>query len=84
LTADLTVIRLLGRRADVPEEPFDEVRINRDREMAGWADRIRRYRESGASIFAFANNRYQGHAPATVRSLVAALGSVASAGLPPA
>jgi len=84
LTADLTVIRLLGRRADVPDEPFDEVRINRDREIMGWVERIRRYRESGASIFAYANNRYQGHAPATVRSLLAALGSGASAGLPPA
>ncbi len=63
---------------------FQQVRINRDREIAGWAERILRYRGSGASIFAYANNRYQGHAPATVRSLVAALGSAASAGLPPA
>ncbi|MGH7407658.1 MAG: DUF72 domain-containing protein [Candidatus Methylomirabilales bacterium] len=84
LTADFAVIRLLGRRADVPEEPFDQVRINRDREIAGWAERIRRYHTAGTSIFAYANNRYQGHAPATVRSLVAALGSAASAGLPPA
>ena len=84
LTADFTAIRLLGRRADVPEEPFDRVRINRNREIAGWAERIRRYRSAGASSFAYANNRYQGHAPGTVRSLLAALGSSAPAGPPPA
>lgn len=82
LTADITAIRLLGRRADVPDEAFDRVRINRDREIAGWAERIQRYGESGASIFAFANNRYQGHAPATVRSLLAALRSPAPAAGP--
>ncbi len=82
LTADFTVIRLLGRRADIPDESFDRVRITRDREIAGWAERIRRYGESGASIFAFANNRYQGHAPATVRSLLAALRAEAPASRP--
>lgn len=35
LTADFTVIRLQGRRADVPDDTFDQVRVNRDREIAG-------------------------------------------------
>ena len=83
-TAPADYLRRYAEHFDTVEVDSTFYRTPTGRMVDGWAERIRRYRESGASIFAYANNRYQGHAPATVRSLVVALSSAASAGLPPA
>lgn len=71
-TADFTYIRLLGKRRAVPDD-FSRVRLDREQELTWWAGRIRSYLERGLEVFAFANNRFQGHGPATARTLLARL-----------
>jgi uncharacterized protein YecE (DUF72 family) len=77
VTTDFAYIRLLGKRSAVPGD-FSHVRIDRDRELALWAGRIRGYLARGVTVFAFANNRYQGHGPATARALLSRLAAPAS------
>ncbi len=62
----------LGKRSAVPDD-FSHVRINRDLELDLWAGRIRGYLAQGVTVFAFANNYYQGHGPATARALLSRL-----------
>lgn len=64
VTTDFTYVRWLGRRADV--ERFDRVIRDRTRELTWWAERAREWLSRGIRVYAFANNRYQGHGPATV------------------
>lgn len=71
VTADFTYIRLLGRRSDIPDEDFSRVVIPRDEEIPFWARTIRQLLAEKAEVYAFSNNRFQGHAPATMRSIQA-------------
>jgi uncharacterized protein YecE (DUF72 family) len=50
------------------------VRIDRSKELDQWAQTLRAFAERGLEVFVFANNRYQGHAPATCRDLAQHLG----------
>ena len=77
VTTTFTYIRLLGKRGDIPDD-FSQVRLDRERELRLWAGRIRTYLERGLEVFVFANNRFQGHGPATARALLTRL-----AGHPP-
>ncbi|MBI2192167.1 MAG: DUF72 domain-containing protein [Planctomycetes bacterium] len=70
VTAEFTYVRLLGRRSDIPGEDFSRVVIRREAELPYWARTIRQFLAEGTEVYAFSNNRYQGHAPATVRSLL--------------
>ena len=65
-TRDFVYVRWLGRRAAVPDD-FPKVVKDRSRELDWWADRAAGWLRRGLTIYAFANNRYMGHAPATVR-----------------
>jgi uncharacterized protein YecE (DUF72 family) len=69
VTTDFAYIRLLGRRQDFKDEQFDRVRLNREADLARWSDLIFDLNEKGVAVWAFVNNRYQGHSPATVRAL---------------
>jgi len=77
VTTDFSYIRLLGRRSAVPDD-FSRVRLDRERDLSLWAGRIRTYLDRRLEVFAFANNRFQGHGPATARALLTRL-----AGNPP-
>ncbi len=68
ITTDFTYIRLLGNRKLIPDD-FSSVRINRDRELDWWSQRIVRFLEKNLEVYVYSNNRYQGHAPATMHSL---------------
>jgi len=70
VTTDFAYIRLLGNRKDFKDEQFDRVRLNRDADLARWSDLIVELNEKGVAVWAFVNNRYQGHSPATVRALM--------------
>lgn len=72
-TTDFVFVRLLGKRSLVPDD-FTHVRIDRGQELDAWAEQIRAFSDRGLEIFVFANNRYQGHAPATCRDLARRLG----------
>lgn len=70
VTADFTYIRWLGNRKDVTDGEYQGVLINRDSELARWGDVIARLADKGVTVWGFANNHYQGHSPATVRTLM--------------
>ena len=70
VTTDFAYIRWLGNRKDVPDDAYDRVRINRDKELDRWARVINRLRGQNVDIWGFANNHYQGHSPATIRALM--------------
>lgn len=70
VTTDFAYLRLLGSRKDFTDEQFDRVRFNRDADLKRWSDWIVELRKQGVTVWAFVNNRYQGHSPATVRALI--------------
>ncbi len=76
VTTDFTYIRLLGKRTAIPDD-FSRVRLDREPELTLWTERFRTYLARGLAIFAFANNRFQGHGPATARALLARVSGAA-------
>jgi uncharacterized protein YecE (DUF72 family) len=68
-TTDFVYIRWLGNRKDIPDDHYETVRINREAELDQWGDLITQFLEKGVTVWGFANNHYQGHSPATVRSI---------------
>lgn len=69
VTADFTYIRWLGDRKGIEEQTksWDKRIVNRRRELSEWVEVCREFARRRLNIFAFANNHYAGHAPATVR-----------------
>jgi uncharacterized protein YecE (DUF72 family) len=86
LTTDFTYVRWIGQRDRVPG-PFNRVVIDRGRELDWWAERVANWLSQGIRVYCFANNHYQGYAPATVADflarLAAAQGSGDDGGVPP-
>ncbi|MFI5341484.1 MAG: DUF72 domain-containing protein [Candidatus Methylomirabilales bacterium] len=74
---DLAYIRLHGKRSAIPDD-FGRVRLDRDPEPPVWAVRVRESLGRGLTVFAFANNCFRGHCPATARALLAKATGVAS------
>jgi uncharacterized protein YecE (DUF72 family) len=72
-TTDFSYIRWLGNRKDVPDDEYDHVRINRDKELDHWAQVIADLVDRGVTIWGFANNHYMGHSPATLSMIEARL-----------
>jgi uncharacterized protein YecE (DUF72 family) len=72
ITADFTVIRWLGRRKDI--ETFDRIQIDRSKELAEWAAKVRGFLAAGIDVYGFFNNHFAGHSPESVRQFAALLG----------
>lgn len=68
-TAPFVYIRWLGRREDIPDDDFSRVRINRDVQLDRWAQQIAGHLRAGLTVYGYFNNHYQGHSPASVRTL---------------
>ena len=71
-TVPFAYVRLIGAHDAL--DVFDEVRIDRTSEIAWWAAAIGEAMPGLQRVFGYVNNHYQGHSPATVRALYAALG----------
>ena len=69
--APFSYLRWLGDRQLTV---YDRVQIDRTQAMDVWERLIRRLRSQVRDIYGYVNNHYQGHSPATVRSLAARLG----------
>ncbi len=71
VTADFAFVRWLGNRKSIEEQTttWDKTVVDRRGDLANWAVVLRRLVEDKRirKIFAFANNHYAGHAPATVK-----------------
>jgi uncharacterized protein YecE (DUF72 family) len=68
ITADFTYIRWLGDRKGIEEKTktWDKVVVDRRRDLSEWAKLCVPIVRRGITIYAYANNHYAGHAPATV------------------
>jgi len=69
--APFAYVRWLGDRQVTK---YDRVQIDRTQSLDVWERLIRRLRGAVRDVYGYANNHYQGHSPATVRSLAARLG----------
>jgi uncharacterized protein YecE (DUF72 family) len=69
ITADWTYIRWLGDRKQIEAmtETWDKVVTDRTEELISWVDFCYQVKKRGVLIYAYANNHYAGHAPATIK-----------------
>jgi len=69
ITADFAYVRWLGDRKGIEEitKTWDKAIVDRTSELTEWANVCWKISGRGVPIFAYANNHYAGHAPATVR-----------------
>ncbi len=74
LTTDFVYLRFIGDHTTVPEPAHGEVRVDRSRELARWAHRLRDAQARTVQQFVFFNNHFQGFAPDSVNLFRAALG----------
>lgn len=72
VTADFSVIRWLGRRADINE--FDRIQIDRTEVLQRWAERVSRFLDDGVDVYGYFNNHFAGHSPASARQFAEMLG----------
>ncbi len=68
ITADFTYIRWLRDRKGIEEQTkvWDKVIVDRRAELSEWADILGKVHKRKIQIFAYANNHFAGHGPATV------------------
>lgn len=70
VTADFAYVRWLGNRRGIEQQTttWDKTVVDRKDDLRSWVVVLRRIVEDKRirKIFAFANNHYAGHAPATV------------------
>jgi uncharacterized protein YecE (DUF72 family) len=69
ITTDWTYVRWLGDRKGIEEQTksWDRTIVNREAEIAEWVQILKRVVARGIKAFAYANNHYAGHGPATVK-----------------
>jgi len=69
ITADWTYIRWLGDRKQIEGQTttWDKTVVDRAAELSSWVDFCYQIKKRGVIVFAYANNHYAGHAPATIK-----------------
>jgi uncharacterized protein YecE (DUF72 family) len=68
ITTDWTYVRWLGDRKGIEEQTttWDKTVVDRTNELSSWVDYCYQLRKRGVTIYAYANNHFAGHAPATI------------------
>jgi len=68
ITADWTYIRWLGDRREIEAQTmtWDKVVVDRGAELSSLVDFCYQVMKRGVLIYAYANNHFQGHGPATI------------------
>jgi uncharacterized protein YecE (DUF72 family) len=68
ITADFTYVRWLGDRKGIEQQTkvWDKVIVDRHAELSEWTEILGKVHKRKIQIFAYANNHYAGHGPATV------------------
>ncbi|MFQ5767682.1 MAG: DUF72 domain-containing protein [Acidobacteriota bacterium] len=71
VTADFSLVRLIGHRKEVEEKTtrFDRIVLDRSPRLARWAALLKSLQPRAEPILVYANNHYAGHAPATIDQL---------------
>ena len=69
ITTSWTYIRWLGERKSIEQitKTWDRTVVDRTHKLSSWVDYCQQIKKRGVTIFAYANNHFGGHAPATVR-----------------
>jgi len=69
ITADFTYVRWLGDRKEIEEQTktWDKAIVDRREDLTNWVELFRKFVTRNLKIFAYANNHYAGHGPATVK-----------------
>jgi uncharacterized protein YecE (DUF72 family) len=69
ITADWTYIRWLGDRKDIEKltTTWEKTVVDRTGELSSWVDFCYQMQKRGVLVYAYANNHYAGHAPATIK-----------------
>jgi uncharacterized protein YecE (DUF72 family) len=69
ITADFTYVRWLGDRKGIEEvtKTWDKTVVDRREDLTNWVELFRKFVGRNLKIFAYANNHYAGHGPATVK-----------------
>lgn len=73
LTTDFVYARLIGdrKRVEALTQEFDRVVLDQRPRLERWAELLRGLPSDVREVYAFANNHYAGHGPATIRELAA-------------
>lgn len=73
LTTDFVYARLIGdrKRVEALTQKFDHVVLDQRPRLERWAELLRDLPSDVREVYAFANNHYAGHGPATIRELAA-------------
>ncbi|MDP6761514.1 MAG: DUF72 domain-containing protein [Planctomycetota bacterium] len=81
---DFTYLRLIGdrKRVDALTETFDAVVVDLDDRLRAWADVLADLPSSVRETYAFANNHFAGHGPATIARLAALVEEAGGGGAP--
>jgi uncharacterized protein YecE (DUF72 family) len=68
ITTDFTYVRLLGDRKGIEKitKTWDKTIFDRQADLAEWVRILRKVHQGKIRTFAYANNHYAGHGPATV------------------
>jgi uncharacterized protein YecE (DUF72 family) len=68
ITSDFTYVRWLGDRKGIEQQTkaWDKIIVDRHAELSEWANILDEVRQRKIPIYAYANNHYAGHGPATV------------------
>jgi uncharacterized protein YecE (DUF72 family) len=71
-TADFTYVRWLGDRKGIEKltKSWDKTIVDRTSQLKTWVDYLQPIKKRGVTIFAYANNHYAGHAPATIEQFL--------------
>lgn len=69
ITSDFTYVRWLGDRKGIEEvtKTWDKTVIDLREDLTNWVEVFRQFVSRNLKVFAYANNHYAGHGPATVK-----------------
>jgi uncharacterized protein YecE (DUF72 family) len=72
ITVDWTYIRWLGNRNEIEAitQSWDKVVVDRAEELSSWVDFCYQMMKRGVLVYAYANNHFQGHGPATIAQFI--------------
>lgn len=74
-TADFAYVRWMGPDRSLTD--YSRVQVARDREVGLWSDALTALRARVREVFGYVNNHFEGHSPATARTLQSRLGLAA-------